>query len=183
MDSIQQQINIAEKKITKAISKGLKKGVRLVKKKTIEINKSSIYKNVYKTYIPKYYQRRKTLNGLQDNKNVIFDNPSFNEDSFSVTCELEFHNITRPNPIKYNKNKSYIDINHREFYNSYFLASMIDQGYGNKDKPYNKPRPFLNNIKEHTEKESNNPSNTVGYQIQTFITKELKNLGMNVKQK
>lgn len=181
MESVQKQVSNLEKIINECISKGLKKSIRPVKKKTTEINKSSVYQNVYNVYSPKYYQRRKTLNGLQDSKNITFDNPIFIKNDYSVQCELEFHNITKPNPIKYYNGGSYIDIGHQDFYNTYFLASMIDQGYGAKDKPYNKPRPFIDNIKERVENEINDSYSSVGYQVQNLILDELKVLGIKIK--
>lgn len=176
MDSINQQVDDVKKIVLTAMNKGLKKSVRFVKKETKEINKSAVNKLVYKTYTPKYYQRRKTLNGLQDNKNVIFDNPIFSENGWSVSYELEFHNITRPNPIKYNKYGSHIDVKHKEFYNNYFLASMIDQGYGKKNKPYNKPRPFLNSIKERIE-----DNGYATFKIKELISEELVKVGIKIK--
>ena len=53
---------------------------------------------------------------------------------------------------------------------------MIDQGYGKKNKPYNKPRPFLNSIKERIE-----DNGYATFKIKELISEELVKVGIKIK--
>jgi hypothetical protein len=93
---------------------------------------------VYNKYTPKYYKRRKRNGGLTDPKNTIFEEPKITVEysNYSVGCILQFYNISKPDISRTSKK-------FKESYKNRFLASMITQGYGIQDKPYNKPRPFM----------------------------------------
>jgi hypothetical protein len=189
-ESIERQVSNAEKEITRSIQKGVKKTVRLVKKRLKQVNTKTVNRLVYRKYNPMFYIRRKNNGGLSDPKNITFDTPTYelNHQNFTVNCILQFHNITRPNPIKYLPFMNpFKDTEHNGFYKTAFLSSMIEHGYGLVQYPWNKPRAFMDNkkekgIKQTIEDELSDTRLTLGYQLQNLCFDEIKKLsGMTIK--
>lgn len=196
-ESIERQVSNAEKEITRSIQKGVKKTVRLVKKRLKQVNTKAVNRLVYRKYTPMFYIRRKTNGGLSDPKNITFDSPTYalNYETSSANCILQFHNVTRPNPINYlpPNHKLYgLKSKNGNFYKTVFLSSMIEYGYGNKRHPWNKPRPFMDNTEENGIKQiiEQELSNTVPksdpddnsepllyYNLKAFCLDEIKKLG------
>lgn len=154
VESIERQMNVIEKALNVCLEKGIKKSVRRVKKKTKELNTTVVRNLVYKKYTPKYYVRRGINGGLADSHNITFDNPVYEISHLKVECELTVYNNTKPNPSKFYFNKSYIDLNNKDFYNNYFVADMIQKK--NFNIP-NTPRLFIgddageNGLKQRSE--------------------------------
>lgn len=157
VESVEKQISAIEKALNICLEKGVKKSVRRVKKKTKELNTTVVRNLVYKKYTPKFYVRRGINGGLADSHNITFDNPIYEISHLRVECELTVYNNTKPNPSKFYFNKGYIDLNHRDFYNNYFVADMIQ-----RKNPYipETPRLFMgddageNGLKQRSEAEA-----------------------------
>lgn len=151
-NSVEDQVLKFEKIINKCLRNGVRQSIRPLKKRVKEINTTAVNRLVYAKYEPILYVRRKTNGGLSDPHNVTFGDAIVEGDGVAVNCKLRFNNIAKvnfKNVENLKKSKFY------KKYNDYYLASMIEEGYGNKNTPYSEARPFIdveNGQPEYTNK-------------------------------
>lgn len=137
---IQTELNL---RIYRGVNNASNKISKMLKEEVI----ISAKKNVYKKHTPKYYKRRLRKGGLIDTKNMnvhtkttinhgdfkadilkINDNHDLSVNNIYIDSIYILKNTTLP------KNKNF---------ETYFLADGIENGYGNKNTNYSKPRPFM----------------------------------------
>ena len=97
-----------------------------IKDKVIEMAQDSVQENVLDVYTPKVYKRRSGHNsgGLKD---TWVSDTIVNNDKITLTVK----NSAKP------INSEFGD-----------LAENIEEGYGKKDKEWNRPRPFISKAQE-----------------------------------
>ena len=117
-----------------------------IKDKVIEMAQDSVQENVLDVYTPKVYKRRSGYNsgGLKD---TWVSDTIVNNDKITLTVK----NSAKP------INSEFGD-----------LAENIEEGYGKKDKEWNRPRPFISKAQEKIDN-----SNI----IEDTLLDELKNKG------
>lgn len=142
--------------INLACKLGIQNSKRYIKKKVTQVEQESLQTVVYNSYEPKYYKRRKGNDGLYSTKNiVILDQGTSVSRNISSTSNTQDGITLNDFKIKYSFdcfNITNFNYNTKYIYKFGFLSDLVENGYNLKDKPYNKPRPFMKTAEDRLKK-------------------------------